>query len=72
MPINNRNNEVARGLSEFNNTKIEIARADQKVIAQQNRENKIFRAYTVGKEMWNSPVDSDDKNRSYNSMNNPK
>ena len=69
MPINNRNNEAARGLSEFNNTKIEIARADQMVIGQQNRENKIFRAYTVAKEMWNSAVDPDDKNRWYNSMN---
>lgn len=39
--MQHRNNEAVRGLSEFNSTKIEIAKQDQRFVIEQNIENKV-------------------------------
>ena len=64
-----RNNEAARGLSEFNSTKIEIAKQDQRFVIEQNIENKVFRKYQVARQMWESVTSANDKKMRFNRMN---
>ena len=64
-----RNNEAARGLSEFNSTKIEIAKQDQRFVIEQNIENKVFRKYQVARQMWESVTSANDKEMWFNRMN---
>ena len=64
-----RNNEAARGLSEFNSSKIEIAKKDQQFIITQDIQNRVFRKYQVAKEMWESQTDSVEKETWFKRMN---
>ena len=56
-----RNNEAARGLSEYNSNKMSLQAIEMKMVTDQNRENKIFRQYTVARNMYNEATTPEEK-----------